>query len=244
MYNYKLVIQYNGKNYAGWQIQNNAITIQQILKESIEKITREKINLIGAGRTDSGVHALGQIANFKIKQKLDEYKFLYSLNSIIPQDIAVNSIQLVSDEFNSRYDAKSRSYIYLISDIKSPFYYDFAYYLVWLKHSHIDKLNYFSSFLIGEKDFTSFTKHESEIENKVAEVFNIHWRKSKFLTIFYIEGNRFLHGMVRAIVGTLLHSVKENLNENYLIELFQKKNRELAGISVPAKGLFLYKVKY
>ena len=244
MPNYKIVIQYNGKNYAGWQIQENAVTVQQIIKEAIEKITRQKINLIGSGRTDSGVHALGQTANFLSEKIVDEYKFLYSLNSILPNDISVISVNEVNQDFNARFDAKSRSYIYLISDFKSPFYFDFTYHISWLRNNHIERLNYISTFFTGGKDFTSFTKHESEVENKICNVSNIHWRKSKFLTIFYIEGNRFLHGMVRAIVGTILFSIRENKNENYILDLFDCKDRSKAGISVPSKGLFLYKVKY
>jgi len=168
--NYKIVIQYNGKNYAGWQIQENAVTVQQIIKEAIEKITRQKINLIGSGRTDSGVHALGQTANFLSEKIVDEYKFLYSLNSILPNDISVISINEVNQDFNARFDAKSRSYIYLISDFKSPFYFDFTYHISWLRNNHIERLNYLSTFFTGGKDFTSFTKHESEVENKICNV--------------------------------------------------------------------------
>jgi len=243
MPNYKLEIQYSGKNYSGWQIQENAPTIQSEIKKNIEKILSTSINLIGSGRTDAGVHALGQVANFHALIN-DEVKFLYSLNSLLPNDISVNYIEKVSDDFNSRFDAKSRSYIYLFNEIKSPFYFDFSYRLSGLNYEQIEKLKELSKNFLGTHDFSSFTKHQEEVENKICEVKNIGWRKNKNLSIFYIEGNRFLHGMVRAIIGSLLLSVKENLNDEYFYDLFNAKDRTKAGMSVPAKGLFLYKVKY
>jgi tRNA pseudouridine38-40 synthase len=120
--NYKLIIQYDGTDYAGWQFQANAVTIQQKIVESIRILISEDVNLIGSGRTDAGVHAFGQTANFTTNQDLDLYKFKYSLNSILPKDISVIDIQKVRQEFHSRYDAKKRAYIYLISRSKSPFY--------------------------------------------------------------------------------------------------------------------------
>lgn len=243
MSNYKLIIQYSGKNYCGWQIQNNAKSIQGEIKKNIETILGYEVNLIGSGRTDSGVHAIGQVANFHAEIK-NESKFLYSLNSLLPQDISLVSIEKVSEEFNSRFDAVSRSYIYIISQLKSPFYVNYSYQLSWLNKIHVINLNQLSKNFIGKHDFTSFIKHQSEVENKICEIYNIHWRRVKDLTIFFIEGNRFLHGMVRAIVGSLLLAVKENYEDEYFQNLFAEKDRAKAGMSVPARGLFLYKVKY
>ena len=128
MNNYKLIIQYDGTNYSGWQFQNNSISIQQVVSESIEKIINEKINLIGSGRTDAGVHAFGQVANFLTSKELNISSFLYSLNSVLPKDIAIKRIELVDEKFHSRFDAKKRTYIYLFSKNKSPFY----CLLIWL----------------------------------------------------------------------------------------------------------------
>ena len=130
MYNYKLTIQYDGALYAGWQMQENAVSVQEVIKKSIEQIIREEVNLIGAGRTDSGVHALGQVANFKFNKELELNKFNYSLNSVLPDDISVNKIEIVDENFHSRFSAKRRSYIYLISKSKTPFYnrYSYSYY--------------------------------------------------------------------------------------------------------------------
>ncbi len=240
--NYKMLIQYDGTHYAGWQIQANAITIQQKISDAIKTILKEDVNLIGSGRTDAGVHALGQVANFKTENNLDLYKFRYSLNSLLPFDISIIKMDEVAEEFNSRFDARKRSYIYLISKIKSPFYFKYSYYY----KGKIDclKLNNISKSLLGENDFSSFSKKNSEIENKNCNIYNIHFRETKDFIIGIIEANRFLHGMVRAIIGTLLSAQKDNLEEEFITSIINAKDREAAKEAVPAKGLFLFKVKY
>jgi tRNA pseudouridine38-40 synthase len=242
MFNYKLTLQYDGTNYAGWQFQENSLSVQEIIKNSIQQILNEDINLIGAGRTDAGVHALGQVANFIISRGLDLYKFKYSLNSVLPRDIAVVKIETVEENFHARFSAKKRSYIYLISNQKSPFFdrYSYNYY----SELDLDKLNELSSILIGNKDFSSFSKNNPEVQNKFCEVFETRWRQGKNLLIFYIEANRFLYGMVRAVVGTLIKIVSSGESKENLVEILEKKNRSAAADAVPAKGLFLYKIKY
>ena len=240
--NYKLIIQYDGTDYAGWQYQENAVTIQQKIVEAIKTLINENVNLIGSGRTDAGVHALGQVANFKSQQKMDLYKFKYSLNSILPKDISIIDIEKVHQEFHSRYDAKKRSYLYVISKNKSPFYDRFSY----LYHSTLncDILNTISRSFIGEHDFTSFCKKNTGTENKVCNIYDAHWKETGGLIFFLIEADRFLHGMVRTIVGTILFAAKNNFDNKFVHEILRAKDREAAGESVPAKGLFLYKVKY
>ena len=239
-----MIIQYKGTNYAGWQIQDNAVTVQQIISDSISKILQRKINLIGSGRTDAGVHALGQVANFAVENPLDEYKFLYSLNSVLPDDIAVKSINEVNEEFHSRFNAVKRSYIYLISLRKSPFYHEFSYTVNWIDDHSVKSANAHSKTILGKHDFTSFAKKNSDVNNFYCEIFNIHWKMSSDIVYFYIEANRFLHGMVRALSGTILDAVRLKKEDDYLINIISEKNRDAAGMAVPAKGLFLYKVKY
>ena len=123
MFNYKIKIAYDGTNYSGWQIQQNSISVQEKIKTGIEQITGEEVNLLGSGRTDSGVHAIGQTANFHLSKVIDKGKFLHSLNSVIPHDISILDIESVHKNFNSRFDAVSRSYIYIITTSKNPFYY-------------------------------------------------------------------------------------------------------------------------
>jgi tRNA pseudouridine38-40 synthase len=242
MFNYKMTIQYDGTAYAGWQIQQNAPTIQEVISNSIKQILQEEINLIGAGRTDSGVHAIGQVANFMSGAELDLQKFHYSLNSVLPRDISISSIEPVEEDFHSRFSAKKRSYIYLISGQKSPFFDRFAY--TYFSDMKTEKLNELSSVFIGEKDFSSFSKNNPDVKNKICEVYEVRWRRQKNLIIFYIEADRFLYGMVRAIVGSMIKANSLDEGIGYLKNIFDQKDRSFAADAVPAKGLFLFKVKY
>ena len=242
MYNIKLIIQYDGSGYSGWQIQDGCKTVQQTVTDSIETITGKRINLIGSGRTDAGVHALGQAANFQFDEQPDLYKFKYSLNSILPKDISVISAYEVPENFHARYDAKRRKYLYIFINYKSPFYEPYAYkYYYKLDCTFLNRLS--KSFL-GEKDFTSFARKATETEDKVCTIYGIGWKETKGLILFFIEADRFLHSMVRTIAGTLLNAQKNNYDKKYIEEIFVTKNREAAGEAVPAKGLFLYKVRY
>lgn len=242
MNNYKLIIQYDGTNYAGWQIQAENKSVQQTITNAIKTVTGEDVDLIGSGRTDAGVHALGQVANFKAESDLDVSKFKYSLNSVFPKDISIVEFEKVSEDFHARYSAISRKYLYLFIKYKSPFYERFAYrYFYNLNCSYLNDL---SKSLVGKKDFTSFAKKSSEIVDKNCTVYEAHWSERKGFVLFFVEANRFLHGMVRTIVGTLLNAQKNNYDGKYIEKVLSTKNREIAAESVPAKGLFLYKVKY
>ena len=237
-----MTIQYDGTRYAGWQIQENAATVQGVLTSSFEKIIHEKINIIGSGRTDTGVHALGQTANFMVSQELDLYKFKYSVNAILPKDISIIDIEVVDENFHARFSAIKRSYVYFISNQKSPFYEKYSYTV--FSDFDIGNLNAISKIFIGLQDFASFSKSNPEVQNKMCEVYEARWRKQKNLAIFYIEANRFLYGMVRAIVGSILKAYSNGNAGNYLTNIFLQKDRNAAADAVPARGLFLYKVKY
>ncbi len=242
MKNFRLLIQYDGTNYAGWQSQINARTIQDEISKTISIVLNEDVNLIGAGRTDSGVHALGQVANFRTDKTLDLYRFKYQLNSILEKDISILKIEEKQEAFHSRFDAKKRSYIYLISKYKSPFYSKYSYFCN--QKINCDRLNILSQAFIGQRDYSSFSRKNSDTENKVCCIYDAVWKERKDLIIFKIEADRFLHGMVRTITGTLLKALKYNYDKNYIEEIILSKDRESAGEAVPAKGLFLFKVKY
>ena len=242
MNNYKLIIQYDGTEYAGWQFQENAVTVQQKISDAIKTLLNENVNLIGSGRTDAGVHALGQTANFTTEKEIDLFKFKYSLNSILPKDISVIEMENANENFNARFSARRRSYLYLISKFKSPFFDRYSYF--YHGELNCEKLNQISKYFLGEHDFTSFCKKNSETENKICNIHEMHWKETKGLIIFLLEADRFLHGMVRTIVGTAINAVKNRYNEAYIRNIFESRDRESAGESVPAKGLFLYKVKY
>lgn len=242
MNNYKLIIQYDGTNYSGWQVQTNANSIQQEITRAINIILKEEVNLIGSGRTDAGVHAIGQVANFRTEKEIDLYKFQFSLNSILPEDISILSIHKVDEKFHSRFDAKKRTYLYLISQFKSPFVKRYSYY--YPLQLNPKRLNELSTLFKGKKNFASFCKKQSEVENKICDVYEISWFMRYDLIVFKISADRFLHGMVRAIVGTLLNAEKKENSEEYIQQVFNSENRVSAGEAVPAKGLFLYKVEY
>lgn len=242
MFKYKLTIQYNGTNYHGWQRQENAKTIQQELEVAFTTVLREKISLIAAGRTDTGVHAIGQVAHFTSEQKIDIYKIHFAVNSILPKDIYVYNFELVDINFHARFDAVKRSYYYLITTKRSPFFQNFAFHYFY--SVDIKELNELSNVLMGEFDFSSFSKNINEQENTICIVHDIHWYKRGDIIYFLIEANRYLHGMVRSIVGTILEIAKENRNEEELKRILLSKDRKNAGQSVPPHGLYLYKVKY
>ncbi|MDA3861422.1 MAG: tRNA pseudouridine(38-40) synthase TruA [Melioribacteraceae bacterium] len=244
MYNYRLKIEYSGKNYSGWQIQPNVNTVQGEILKAVDIITGVQINLIGSGRTDSGVHALGQVANFQLHKQLDLYKFKHSLNSLLAEDISISDVTEVPLEFHSRFDAKKRSYLYLFTKDKSPFYNNFSSHYPPIFDLEISQLNEISKLLLGEHDFTSFSKKKTDTENMVCNISLAHWRRVKNKIIFRIDGNRFLHGMVRTIVGTVLEIAERKKSADEIIKILNQKSRESAGKSVEAKGLFLLNVKY
>ncbi len=244
MKNYKLSIQYDGSAYAGWQIQQNSNTIQEKIVNAIEIFLKEKVNLIGAGRTDAGVHALGQVANFRTENEINIRKFLYSINSILPKDISILNVEEVPISFHARFDALSRSYIYVITHVKSPFLEKYSYLYPEILKFDTGELNRISKCLLGEHDFTSFSKKNEVQIRKNCIISEIHWLKRKEKTLFYITANRFLHGMVRTIIGTIINTAEQKLDVEYILNLLDNKDRTKAAKSVPAKGLFLYKVRY
>lgn len=244
MKNYKLKIEYKGTSYSGWQIQPNVPTIQNEIAKALKQITGREINLIGSGRTDSGVHALGQVANFQIEDELNIRKVKHSLNSLLSNDIAISELIEVDEKFHSRFDAKLRSYLYLFTNNKSPFYNDLSYNYSPIFNLEIEKLSEISNNILGEHDFTSFSKKNTDTENMVCDISLAKWRRVKNQIIFRIDGNRFLHGMVRTIVGTILEIAEKNKSISEISKIVEARNRDVAGRSVPAKGLFLLDVKY
>lgn len=244
MKNYKLKIEYNGTSYSGWQIQPNVPTIQGEITKALKQITGRDINLIGSGRTDTGVHALGQAANFQIEDELNIRKVKHSLNSLLPKDIAISEMIEVGNNFHSRFDAKLRSYLYLFIKEKSPFYSNLAYQYSPIFNLELSRLNEISKLLLDEHDFTSFSKRKTETENMVCNISLAKWQRVKSKILFRIDGNRFLHGMVRTIVGTIIEIAENNKSIEEINKIVSAKNRDTAGRSVPAKGLFLMKVRY
>ena len=244
MKNILLEITFNGSFYHGWQIQKNAITVQQVLKEIIEKLTNEQIVLNGCSRTDAGVHANSFCCNFKTNSGIPSEKFADALNANLPSDIVVKKSENVPLDFHSRYDCKGKRYIYKIlnSKSKNPFKEKLVYYYPY--SIDVDLLNEQASDFVGEYDFTSFCASGSEVESKVRRIYDFTVERKDDEVIFSVTGNGFLYNMVRIMVGTLLDINTGKIEKDTIKEIIDKKSRANAGITVPGEGLYLDKVYY
>ena len=241
---YFIEFSYDGSSYHGLQKQLNAITVQEIMENAISKILRDNINIISAGRTDTGVHALNMFAHFDydIKSKIEESNFCYLINRLLPADIVVEAIHLVKPNSHSRFDAISRTYNYYITDSKNPFNHRYRYYLNdQLDFSKMDKA---SKKLHEYEDFKCFSRSNTDVKTYNCNIINASWVKSDDGFKFVIKSNRFLRNMVRAIVGTLLEIGKGRVKINDLDRIIQSRDRRNAGYSVPAEGLFLVEIVY
>jgi|TARA_B100001094_G_scaffold63476_1_gene59430 tRNA pseudouridine38-40 synthase len=238
---YFIDISYFGKNYHGWQTQENAITIQQIVDKSLSTILKKEIKSLGSGRTDAGVHAISQIAHFDFNGKIID-NFLYRINSLLPKDISINSINIVKENVSARFDAISREYIYKIHTKKSPFLNDYSYY--YSKDIDIELLNKACDIIKNHKDFQTFSKVKTDVNNYNCNISFAAIEKENNSYFFKVTSNRFLRGMVRAIMGTLFEVNENKIELELLDNIIIKKERKLAGPSVPARGLYLNKVLY
>lgn len=239
---YFFEISYDGTNYHGWQKQPNSNTIQETIENCLSTIAKQKIDIVGAGRTDSGVHAREMIAHFDFNDNVDLIKLSHQLNSFLPNDIAIDNIFKVKKDSHARFSAISRSYDYIISCKKNPLLINRVYQLN--TKLDIDQLNYASSFLFEHNNFKSFSKSRSDVKTYDCKIIDAKWKQDGDLLIFSIEANRFLRNMVRAIVGTLLDVGFEKTSLSEFHEIIKSKDRSKAGTSAPAKGLVLTKVIY
>ncbi len=239
---YFFEIAYKGTNYHGWQVQSNAQGVQQVIEEKMRQLLNENIEITGSGRTDKGVHALQQYFHADVSHTLDTEDFRYHLNAVLPFDIVVRSVSKVKDDAHARFDAISRAYRYVMIREKDPFRIDEAY--VYHRHPDIDLLNRSAARLIGKHDFQSFSKVKTEVNHFRCEVFRALWQQEGDVVSFSIEANRFLRGMVRAIVGTLLMVNEKKIEIGDVGEILNSKDRRNAGRSVPPGGLYLSEIKY
>lgn len=239
---YLLEIAFKGTHYHGWQIQHNALSVQEVVNEKLSILAGENIETLGCGRTDTGVHATSYFVHFDVSKKLEEDKFIFKLNQILPLDIAAYSLQEVSPDFNARFDAISRTYEYHITHQPNPFITDTA----WYQYGSLDiqAMNTAARLLIGKKDFECFSKVHTQVNNFICDVTEAYWTQDKQKVIFTITANRFLRNMVRAIVGTLVEVGRGKLQPDDVQRILDSKDRSSAGQSVPAHGLFLTKIIY
>lgn len=242
---YFLHLSYSGKNYKGWQTQKNGNSVQSELNNALSTLLRENIKVVGCGRTDTGVHAENFYAHFdSLSNQLlaESYEFLRKLNSFLPSDIAIYRLLPVNSDANARFSAISRSYEYRITPYKNPFLEDFTFYING--DIDIEMMNEGATLIMKNTDFTSFSKLHTQVASNNCKVIQATWEECQHLIIFKISADRFLRNMVRAIVGTLLDLGRKKINLTDLQSIIDSKNRSKAGMSVPAKGLFLVDIKY
>ena len=240
---YFIFFSFNGKKFHGWQKQINANSVQEIMEESLSLIIKKQIKLTGAGRTDAGVHAKIMVAHFDLEDQIDDKnKLINLLNKFHGRDIFILDIKKVKNDSHARFSALSRTYQYHISFVKNPFNYDFEYYIS-VKPDLTD-MKKATKILTKFKDFESFSKKGSDVNNFLCEIYDANWTKVENGLLFNIESNRFLRNMVRSIVGTILDVGLKKINMDEFIKIIKSKKRSNAGFSVPPNALFLKNIKY
>lgn len=240
---YFLELSYNGTNYHGWQVQPNAVSVQEKINEGLSKLLRVPINIMGAGRTDAGVHASQMYAHFDVEQTIDTNLILDRLNSFLPEDIVIYAIFQVNEKSHTRFDAISRSYEYRIYLGRNPFLLETTWQL-YRYELDVEKMNEAAKLLLSYTDFKCFSKSKTEVKTYDCNIIIAEWKLVDNMLVFHITANRFLRNMVRAIVGTLIDVGHGKKSINDFIKIIESRNRSEAGVSVPAKGLFLTHIEY
>ena len=244
MRNIKLIMEYDGKNYCGFQSQNNALGIQEVVEEAIGNITGEKIKLIGSGRTDKGVHALGQVANFFTNSNIPARNFIQATNRYLPDDIKIKSSEEVDKNFHSRFSAKGKRYRYIIynGSIERPLYRNFSYHII--KKIDIGEMRACIPYFIGTHDFKSFMGPKVNVKDTIRTIYSIKIEENGDFIEFIIEGNNFLRHMVRIMIGTFIYVGIGRIKKEDIPKIINSRNRTLAGVTANPKGLYLEKIYY
>jgi tRNA pseudouridine38-40 synthase len=242
MRNIKLLLEYDGTDFVGWQIQDNGRSVQGELEHALGEVTQAEVRVIGAGRTDAGVHARGQVAHFHTASDLSAEQLKRGANALIGEDVRVLDAQEVPLEFHARYSARRRSYLYVIVRQSHPLLRRTS----WLVGYPMEKglLDRCSRELLGQKDFRSFCKNGESNDNTVCTVLNAAWAEEGEILRFEISADRFVHGMVRALVGTMVDVARGYLDFEEFLEIIVAKDRTRAGTNAPPQGLVLETVLY
>ena len=243
--NYKMIIAYDGTRYYGWEHQPNTdMTIQGKLESVLSQMTGEQIDVIGAGRTDAGVHAKGMAANAHMQTSMTPDEICDYMNRYLPEDICVMEVRIASERFHSRYNAKRKVYLYKIDNNEYPNPFNRKYTCHVPKKIDLDKMRAVADVLVGEHDFTSFCSSRSKKKSHVREIYSISINENNGLIEIYVEGNGFLYNMVRIIAGTLIDAGHNKITPEEVKNLLELKDRSKSPETAPSKGLFLYRVKY
>ena len=244
MHNYKIVIEYDGTNFVGWQQQENGQSIQSTLQEALLKLTGENIIIFGAGRTDAGVHAYGQVASFNLNKKIEIDVIRDGLNQHLrPQPIAVQKAELVEDDFHARFSANKRWYEYKIINRRPPLTIDVNRAWCVYKNLDIEKMKSESASFLGKHDLNAFRSAHCQSKNSIKTIDSIAIRNKDEQIIFEVSAKSFLHSQVRIMIGTLVDIAKGNINKT-ILDIINSKQREIAGQTAPAHGLYLKKIEY
>lgn len=239
---YFIELSYHGKVYHGWQNQPNAISVQEVVEKALSTLLGEKIDIVAAGRTDAGVHALQMFVHFDIDLSFNTEDLTFKLNAFLPQDIAVHDIFEVKPEAHARFDARSRTYLYRLALKKNAFNFDYAYFMK--KPLQLQLMNEAAKVLLGHQDFQCFSKTNTDVKTYFCDIKQAEWKQIDDELHFTIKADRFLRNMVRAIVGTLINVGLEKITIDDLQAIIQSKDRSEAGYSVPAHGLYLINIDY
>ena len=249
---YFIKLAYNGTPYNGWQIQPNAPSVQETLNKAFSVILNSEINLMGAGRTDTGVHAKEMYAHFDFDTILDTPNLIHKLNSFLPKDIVIYDIFQVADNAHTRFDATKRTYEYHINTFKDAFLQEQSWY--FHQKLDLDLMNQAAGLLLKYTDFQCFSKVNTDVNTFDCSIFEAYWTRDRTeqrgtkqendKLIFTISANRFLRNMVRSIVGTLINIGLHKITLTDFEKIIESKNRDKAGFSVPAHGLYLTKIEY
>jgi tRNA pseudouridine38-40 synthase len=235
-------ISYKGTAYHGWQSQANAVGIQSIVEQVLGQVLREKIEIVASGRTDTGVHCVQQFFHADIDKAFDADNLIIRLNSFLPRDIAIRSIRRIHAEASARYGAVARTYEYHITQVKDPLREGLAFY--YFKPLNLSTLKRASSLLTGTHDFECFSKVKTDVNHFICHVIEARWNQNGDLLVFTVTANRFLRGMVRGMVGTLLEAGTGKISMDDFKAILKSKDRKKAGMNVPPEGLYLMQVKY
>lgn len=240
---YFIKLAYKGTNYHGWQVQPNAITVQELLTKSFSTVLRNTVEIVGAGRTDTGVHAEAFFAHVDIENEFDAKEIIYKVNALLPNDIVVYDIFKTSENAHARFDASSRCYEYRIFLGKNPFLTETAWQLITTKLA-VEKMNEAAKILKTYSNFKCFSRSNTDVRTYNCTIMHAAWKQTDQLLVFHITADRFLRNMVRAIVGTLIEIGKEKMTLEAFKQIIESENRSNAGPSAPAHGLFLTQVTY
>ncbi len=234
---------YDGHSFHGWQIQKDALTIQQVMENVLAQIFKTKTPLTVSGRTDAGVHALNQYAHFSAETRMEPKNIIAAINSIISKAIYIKECTVVDDDFHARFYAKRRMYMYKIMKEFSPFERFYVSYFPQKKIS-LPLLRKASEYLLGAHDFNVFAQDTSQLPSTLCTVDHAEWSETNTHFIFKIRANRFMHNMVRRIVGTLLHISNEGIEPDYINKILSTQDYSLLGMTAPPQGLYLFEVTY